>query len=125
MILFSNEPTTNWVLGQMFTKKYNFSFNNENKQILFYKKINNGNKNNESGKSHKLSKGALIAIISIVEALIFILAGIVLGKLIFGEKKKKTRVNELENEHQYKTKENNDISNTSNQNNLEKEKSIN
>ena len=58
---------------------YNFGFNNENKQILFYKKINNGNKNNESGKSHKLSNGALIAIISIVEALIFILAGIVLG----------------------------------------------
>ena len=44
MILFSNEPTNNWIIGQMFTQKYNFCFHNDNKQIQFYKKINHGAK---------------------------------------------------------------------------------
>ena len=68
-------------------------------------------------KSHKISNAALITIISIGEALIFIVIGLMIGRYIFGIKKKKTRVNELDNEDEYKTKENNEI--TSEQNNLE------
>ena len=127
MVLFSNEPTNNWIMGQMFTKKYNFCFHNDNKQIQFYKKINHGAKRNtkSSDKSHKISNAALITIISIGEAIIFIVIGLMVGRYIFGIKKKKTRVNELDNEVQYNTKENNEITNTSDQNNLEEDKSIN
>ena len=121
MVLFSNEPTNNWIMGQMFTKKYNFCFHNDNKQIQFYKKINHGAKRNtkSSDKSHKISNAALITIISIGEAIIFIVIGLMVGRYIFGIKKKKIRVNELDNEVQYNIKENNEITNTSDQNNLE------
>ena len=101
MIIFSNESTNNWIMGQMFTLKYNFFYNNEIQQIGLYKKKSNGSNNGNLKKDDDkggLSNGGIIAIVSVCEAVVFTLVGIIIGVKVFGEKKRKPRVNELENE---------------------------
>jgi hypothetical protein len=129
MILFANEPNTNWIMGQMFTFKYNFCFNNDLKQIGLYKKILNGtnmeNSQNEYTKNKKggLSNGGIIAIIAVCEAILFTIIGIIVGKRIFRETKRKTRINELQNETGYtfpKDLNNNSFNQSNNMNQLKK-----
>ena len=104
MIIFANEPNTNWIMGQMFTFKYNFCFNNDIKQIGLYKKLlkeTNGKKvsgeGNKDVKEGGISKGTIIAIIAVCEAVLCMTTGIIIGKKLFGDKQRKTRINELEN----------------------------
>ena len=125
MILFANQPNTDWILGQMFTKKYNFCFNNDNHQIRLYKKIYNGttnkNGNTNSVNMYNLSKGGLIAMIAVVEGIILLAVGIFIGKKIFGKKMENNQGKELDNDPKYdkSTKYNYSI-NSFNQDNIEK-----
>ena len=108
MILFTRDSNTYWIMGQMFTYKYNFVFDNEKNQIGFYKNVYNNN--NKNINKSKIPFELIIAFIIISVSLIFIFIGIFLGKLIFREKKKK-RINQLEdeiNDEDYEYKENED-----------------
>lgn len=116
MILFCNfESNTLWLMGQIFTSKYNFVFNVDKKQIGFYKKVNNITTidididiNNEN-KSF-LSNTFVIIIIIIGVALIFTFVGIFIGKKIYGWRRK-ILANELTDEldYDYKTKDDNNF----------------
>ena len=104
MILFTYDPNTYWIMGQMFTYKYNFLFNNANKQIGFYKKVYNNKKNNEHIiNNNKISFKLMIIIIFICIALIFTFIGLFLGKLFFGKKRKIGK--ELSDEYEYESQD--------------------
>lgn len=94
MILFSPESITNWIIGQMLLLKYNFIFNIDKKQIGIYNKIFNDNGDiSESIGDNDDSKDmpmAIIIILTIIcSAFVFIVIGILIGRKIFGKKKKK------------------------------------
>ena len=98
-ILFSENGLNFWLLGQIFTSKYNFVFNTNLKQIGIYKnenKILNINNNN----NNKNNNNILITIIIIIIALGFTCLGLIIGRKIFGLKRK-IIVNELIEEQNY------------------------
>ena len=125
MILFNKyESNTPWIMGQIFSSKYNFVFNSDKKQIGFYKKVNKEIKN-DADKKNNISIFLIIIIVLISSSLIFILIGLFLGKKLFG--RRKIRVNELadENDYDYKAKEKFQPDSTEeNENNNRNEKNI-
>ena len=126
MIIFADESNTNWMMGQIFISKYNFIYNNDNHQIGLYK-VNNRTKyynlngiNYGKGNNNKISTGALIAIISVADAIIFTIVGLILGKLIFN-KKGKAHSHELSfDKDNYTSKDNNDFRVSNNDYNFRK-----
>ena len=97
-ILFTKfESNTYWIMGQIFTSKYHFFFNSDTRQIGFYK--NNG-----------ISNLVIIILVAIGIALIFLFIGLILGKKIFGWRRK-IIANELTDEldYEYRTKDNDDL----------------
>lgn len=107
-IIFDENENIYWTLGQIFTTKYSFVFNTDQKQIGFYKNINikNNNDNNDiSNNNYNLQ----IIICFIVCILFFVCLGIFLGRKIFGWRRK-IIANELIEELDYEYKiENNEI----------------
>ena len=109
-----NDVSSRWSLGKIFSLKYKFIFNQDNKQIGFYKKINNTNKEHKEENTNSDST-TLIWIISGIVALgvILILLGYFLGKYV--NKVRKKRANELNDEYDYvqdkKNENNNNINN--------------
>ena len=79
----------NWVLGKPFTLKYKFMFNPDIKEIGFYSK--DKDKNEEKSNFKKIF---ILTIVLIGLCIIFVFVGVILGKKIYGLKKKK-RANEL------------------------------
>ena len=146
MILFTKyESNTHWIMGQIFTSKYNFVFNSDLKQIGFYKKVSHDNNDedkdinpgNDEGKDNKkddnnkyennqkISTVLIIIIVAIGIALVFTIVGLVLGKKIFGWRRK-IIANELTDELDYEYKSKDDINfkpeesdNNNNKNNKE------
>ena len=129
MILFTKyESNTHWIMGQIFTSKYNFVFNSDLKQIGFYKKVSHDNNDedkdinpeNDEGKDNKkddnnkyvnnqkISTILIIIIVAIGIALVFTIGGLVLGKKIFGWRRK-IIANELTDELDYEYKSKDDI----------------
>ena len=118
-ILFS-DLSHRWNLGKMFSLKYKFIFNQENKQIGFYSKMNisedikepdntNNIRTNNINSSNDYKLIWIIGIIIILSA-ILILIGYFIGKYIHQSRKK--RANELNDEYEYTDKgENNNITN--------------
>lgn len=78
----------NWILGKPFLFKYKFMLNPELKEIGFYSSDNKNKKSNQNN-----SKWKLILIIFIL-CIIFAILGVILGKKIYGLKRKK-RANEM------------------------------
>lgn len=78
----------NWILGKPFLFKYKFMLNPELKEIGFYSSNNKNKKSNQNN-----SKWKLILIIFIL-CIIFAILGVILGKKIYGLKRKK-RANEM------------------------------
>ena len=108
-----------WYLGKMFSLKYKFIFNQENKQIGFYSKMNISQDNNEPDTSNNVNSINsnndykfiwIIGIIIILSAFL-ILIGYFIGKYIYQSRKK--RANELNDEYEYidKGEDNNIINN--------------
>ena len=118
MILFTKyESITHWIMGQIFTSKYNFVFNSDKKQIGFYKKVNHLIDDDKIDKKNYKTIIMIIAIICL--AVVFTIIGLVLGKKIFGMRRK-IIANELtdELEYDYKINDDNNYITDNNQNNL-------
>jgi hypothetical protein len=120
-VLYFNHLYNDWIVGQMFTSKYNFVFNTDTREIGFYKKVNNvihndntDNNNNSDGNSliNGENKVKMLTIIIIVSSCLLII-GIVIGLVIgikFLKNKRKKRADELiDDEYEYtsKTEDNN------------------
>ena len=99
LILFDG-VSNRWKLGNIFSLKYKFVFNPDTKQIGFYKNTKNAN-NNDSKDYSFIFKIILIIFLS----LLLILLGFILGKMIYGLKRKK-RANELADDYDYTSNEN-------------------
>ena len=96
-ILFFEKQYNDWILGQIFTSKYNFVFHTDSRQISFYKKVNNNNNDNLLPFMDDKNNKKIWTII-IITALIFIFFGIIIGIVIgikFIKNKKKKRAEEL------------------------------
>ena len=111
-ILFTKlEPNIHWVMGQIFTSKYNFYFNSDLKQIGFYKKVTPTLViDDEEVSNNGTSYVVIIILVALGVAIIFLFIGLVLGKNIFGWRRK-IIANELTDEldYEYKTKDNDDL----------------
>ncbi len=120
-VLYFNHLYNDWIVGQMFTSKYNFVFNTDTREIGFYKKVNNVIHNDNSDNNNNSDRNSLIngenrvkmlTIIIIVSSCLLII-GIVIGLVIgikFLKNKRKKRADELiDDEYEYtsKTEDNN------------------
>ena len=120
-VLYFNHLYNDWIVGQMFTSKYNFVFNTDTREIGFYKKVNNvihndnSDNNNNSDENNLINgenKVKMLTIIIIISSCILII-GIVIGLVIgikFLKNKRKKRADELiDDEYEYtsKTEDNN------------------
>ena len=86
-ILLQEFPT-NWILGKPFSLKYKFIFNPEIKQIGFYPKF-------KTKKGFEINWNITIKVILIILlCIIFAILGIIIGKKLYGIKRKK-RANEM------------------------------
>ena len=83
-------------MGKPFTLKYQFVFNSDNKQIGFY----NPNYNKHEKSKDMISKKYIFILVIIVLCVIFTVLGIILGKKIYGIKRKK-KANELIDDFEY------------------------
>ena len=110
-ILFTKfESNTYWIMGQIFTSKYHFFFNSDTRQIGFYKNYTPNQVIDEVIPNNGISNLVIIILVAIGIALIFLFIGLVLGKKIFGWRRK-IIANELTDEldYEYRTKDNDDL----------------
>ena len=112
LVNFANNNDKKWILGKPFLKKYNFTYNFDSKTVsLFY-----GLKKEDSGNSDTPFNKLWIYII-----IALVIISILIGVIIIIAKKipRKKRVNELEENFDYKEKKednNNEINNKENEN---------
>ena len=72
LIFSKNENVNNWRLGQIFLKKYYFTFNQEKKQIGFYiknlkeEKQENAENNNNTNNDNKINYNVIILIVVVI-----------------------------------------------------------
>ena len=100
LIVFNkNNPTSSFLLGNIFLKKYFFSFDNNLKTILFYKKEN---KKKAEIVVLQYNSSKIIAISGFL-IVIFLIIGLYFGKRIY--QKRKLRANELEDAFCYPQKD--------------------
>ena len=103
-IIFNGYYNLNWILGAPFFSKYLFIFNSESKEIGFYSSNVNNIINEE--KIINNNRSNLMNIVKkIILGLFLIFIGIIIGKKLFGLRRK-LRANELEEKFEYKPAEN-------------------
>ena len=109
-----------WILGNLFMRKYQFVFNLDTKEIGFYNpkltKEQNGDGNNSSG-----SKTILYILLIIALIIIIIGVGIFIKMKFFPGIAKKKRANELDDDYEYvsdKKERNNNMNSNENENKL-------
>ena len=97
--------TSDWTLGNIFMRKYQFIFNLDTKEIGFYnpKLEKNSNKNNGNKDIQKENKAYKITNVILIGILVIILVGIgIFIKMKFYTKNsKKKRANELDDDYEY------------------------
>jgi len=86
------DTSNEWIFGQLFLKKYLFSYNDASKKIYFYNKRYSINPEKEKDIQKKYYYIEILIIIILV--FIFGFLGFFIGKIIY--KKYKTNANELE-----------------------------
>ena len=99
-VIFESNMRTDWVLGNPFFCKYLFIFNSDSKEIGFYSQNINDyiiEENNEKKEENSFAN----IIKKIIIGLLLIIIGIIIGKKIFGLRRK-LRANELEDKFEYK-----------------------
>ena len=109
MILFPTSIKQNsFVLGNQITLKYPFVFNSDSGVIGLYTGFSKESniKNNEKNFFIKFAKLIIIIFLSII----LIVLGIIIGKKIYGIKRKK-RANELLDDYEYNSNEKNNNKN--------------
>ena len=92
LIWFSSEIVTGWEIGFPFLKKYLFIYNNDNKNVFFYNKIKEVEKNESFFDKAMIMKIIIIVVLIIVVTII----GYIIGKLF--RKKNKKIAEEMESE---------------------------
>ena len=105
LVVFNkNNPTSSFLIGNIFFQKYFFSFDWESKKILFYRE-NTQNDENENVKASHWYKSINFIIIAIMAVLIvvFCLIGFYYGKKLYY--KRKIKANELDESYEYKSPE--------------------
>ena len=93
-----------FILGRIFLKKYLTIFNAEKKQISFYNKKIIEEKLEKESFWEKYGKVILISLI--IGLLLFLFIGILIGKILFKERKK--HANEMDDKYEYQSKKQND-----------------
>ena len=93
-ILF-RDLSSKWTLGKIFTQKYQFTFNQSNNKIGFYK---NSNKKGNNKSNNNIKLILIISSIVILSAILIFL-GIFIGKYLY--KTRKRRANELTDDFEY------------------------
>ena len=117
-ILFFIEDNPIWLLGKPFTLKYQFVFNSDTKQIGIY----NPDFVYEKPKTTWNTKKFWLVFTIIILCIIFTILGVVIGKKIYGLKRKQ-KANELTDDFEYisnsdiQINKTNDINNINNINN--------
>ena len=104
-ILFGVKNLNYWILGKIFSLKYKFIFNPELKKVGFYTKFKDifPSDDNTSKEKDKVLSSTVIKILIIIPICILInVVGVLIGKKIYGERKKK-RANEMNDEYEYLT----------------------
>ena len=95
-----------FVIGRIILKKYLTVFNADKKQIYFYNNIEENIEEKNINNKNFFEKYEMTIIISLIFLILIIYGlGILTGKLIYQERKKKA--NELEDNYDYKTDNNN------------------
>ena len=95
-----------WFFGIIFLRKYNLIFNQDSKTISFYNpNLPLVDEDNSPNKNNKNDNNKIIIMIIILLGIIFISLGIYLGKIIYFNKEEKKRINELEDNFEYVSKE--------------------
>lgn len=92
-------------MGKIFSLKYKFIFNPELKKVGFYTKFKDiiPSDDNTSKEKDKVLSSTVIKILIIIPICILInVVGVLIGKKIYGERKKK-RANEMNDEYEYLT----------------------
>ena len=110
-----------WYLGKIFLEKYSFNYNMESKEIGFYKKSNNYNKDKDNKDKDKKDKDdsniLLINLIWIAVLIILIVVFFFIIKKLLSKMRKK-RANELDDNYDYTVNgENNEKRNENDYNN--------
>jgi len=111
--------TTDWTFGNIFMRKYQFTFNVDKKEIGFYNpndiKENNYSSSILNGSSNTIFYRLLI----IALVIILIGIGIIIKMKFFSRKSKKKRANELDDDYEYASHKNEkDNNNEENENKL-------
>ena len=111
--------TTDWSFGNIFMRKYQFTFNLDKKEIGFYNP-NYRKENNDS--SVKGSSNTILYILLIIALVIILIGiGIFIKMKFFSGASKKKRANELDDDYEYvshKNDKNNNNNNDENENKL-------
>ena len=97
-----------FVIGRIILKKYLIAFNADKKQVYFY--IPKNNNNDEEQKSFFGKYGIIIILGFIIVVIIIYGLGILTGKVVYRGRKKKA--NELDDNYDYKDKDDNNNDNT-------------
>ena len=120
LIIFDSTSNFPWKFGKLFMQKYLFNFDTDSSMIGFYRRINNeNNESNENNGKNEISENIsnsnfLVWIFMGILIIIFGIGCFCLGKFLYNKNRKK-RANELEDDYEYKQK-NNEESLTNNKN---------
>ena len=99
-----------WELGKPFLKKYTFAFNFDSKLIWYYKINKNENKNDIKPDNKSFFKDNIIFIfIIIILSLVLGFLFFLLGRMIYNQKKKVIKAEELDEEIDYEAYNNKNI----------------
>ena len=100
LMVFSLNENNGWKLGRPFLQKYQFMFEQDTKKIHFYSYKNKVDING-------VKKSTLVKII-VVLSIVFLILGFCIGRIIYRRHFKKQRINELDDNFEYKINENNE-----------------
>ncbi len=103
LVVFNkNNPTSSFLIGNIFLKKYFFSFDCKSKKILFYRENDFKDEKQKTTISHWYKSTTFIMIlIMAVLIVVFCLIGFYFGKKMYY--KRKMKANELDDQFEYKS----------------------
>ena len=122
LVIFDENSDNSWKFGKLFMQKYFFNFDVESRTIGFYTDLNDSsddekNENKKNDNSTSTSSSSSLWILWVVLLIITGVACFLLGRIIYNKNRKK-RANELEDDYEYKEKNNDEnFVNDSNGNN--------
>ena len=107
LVVFHHLLKEVWELGKPFLKKYSFAFNFDSKLIWYYKKEKNNNQKNNNKKREESFLSIKIFFICgiLVLSIILGILSFLLGRMIYNNKKKLIKAEELDQDFDYENYE--------------------